>query len=455
MSIKTGSLLLFITKLFILAAVLGLFVAGQLVFYEETRLYNLGNYVIILLYAGGLYMTSRVYNVFNYGNAGRQELVFSWLMCLLLVNTMQYFILSLMDEDLLQPTGFMFILLAQAVIIVPLTIIAERLYYTCHPAQKAVVIYGKKEKLHEYGLKISSHRSNFRIMRTISQDDKVGLLLDYINEAESVFFLDMDSTKQEWLLEYCYLHNKYIYILPKFSDVLLNTANTLWLANIPAFSLKNPTPTINTQLAKRLVDILISLIGIIISGPAMIVIGLSIFLYDRKSILYTQTRVTKGGRHFTLFKFRSMTPDAESDGVPRLTSKDDDRITPIGRFIRRTRLDELPQLFNVLSGKMSIVGPRPERPEIAKQYEEEYPNFAFRTKVKAGITGYAQIYGQYNTAPDEKLLLDIMYIESFSIFLDFKLILQTLRVLFLKKSTEGIDDGATTALKSEKKSHKR
>jgi len=142
-----------------------------------------------------------------------------------------------------------------------------------------------------------------------------------------------------------------------------------------------------------------------------------------------------------------MRPDAEDDGVPRLTSKGDNRITPVGRIIRKTRIDELPQLFNVLSGAMSIVGPRPERPEIAQEYEEIYPSFAFRTKVKAGITGFAQIYGQYNTNPEDKLFLDIMYIETFSIIEDIKLMLQTLRVLFQGSSTEGVHSGSTTALK--------
>ena len=142
-----------------------------------------------------------------------------------------------------------------------------------------------------------------------------------------------------------------------------------------------------------------------------------------------------------------MRPDAEDDGVPRLTAKDDDRITPIGRFIRKTRLDELPQLFNVLSGSMSLVGPRPERPEIAEQYEKIHPNFAFRTKVKAGITGFAQIYGRYNTAPEDKLFLDIIYIETLSIWQDIKLLLQTFTVIFKSSSTEGISNDSTTALR--------
>jgi len=451
MRTKICNILFYITKLAILATIFITFVIGQRVFYEETLFYFWGNITILLLYIGGVYIAGRVYNGFNFGNSGRQELVFSWVMCLLIANAMQYLILSLRVEDLIPPIGILIIMGVQTVIIAPLTVFADKLYFLCHPSHKAIIIYGSKEKLYEYNMKISLHRSKFKVMRTISQDDKTGVLLDSIDGAESVFFLDVESSKQEWLLEYCYLHNKYIYILPTFSDVLLNTAKTLWLANVPAFSLKNPKPEMTTQMAKRLLDIFISTLAILISLPLMIIIGIVIFIYDRESILYKQTRVTRGGRHFTLYKFRSMTPDAESDGVPRLTAKDDNRVTPIGRFIRKTRLDELPQLFNVLSGKMSLVGPRPERPEIAKLYEEQHPNFAFRTKVKAGITGYAQIYGQYNTAPDEKLLLDIMYIESFSILLDIKLLFQTIRVIFMKTSTEGIEKGSTTALREEDK----
>ena len=178
----------------------------------------------------------------------------------------------------------------------------------------------------------------------------------------------------------------------------------------------------------------------------MLITWAAVTLYDRRSAIYKQVRVTKGGKRFTIYRFRSMRPDAEDDGVPRLTVKGDDRITPVGRFIRSTRIDELPQLFNVLSGSMSLVGPRPERPEIAKQYEEIYPNFAFWTKVKAGITGLAQIYGQYNTEPEEKLFLDVMYIETLSIWQDVKLLLQTVKVIFKSSSTEGVSVDSTTAL---------
>jgi len=272
-------------------------------------------------------------------------------------------------------------------------------------------------------------------------------LLDVVDASESVFFLDVDGKKQDWLFEYCYLHNKHTYIMPTFSNILINTASTVWLSNNPMFSLRKPESDMGTMFIKRCMDIVISLSVIVLLSWLMLGVWAIVRAYDKYPAIYKQVRVTKNGRLFKLYKFRSMRPDAEDDGIPRLTAKKDYRITPIGRVIRKTRIDELPQMFNVLSGAMSIVGPRPERPEIAKQYEEIYPNFAFRTKVKAGITGFAQIYGRYNTAPEEKLFLDIMYIETFSILEDIKLMLQTLKVIFQGSSTEGIEKDSTTALR--------
>ena len=173
----------------------------------------------------------------------------------------------------------------------------------------------------------------------------------------------------------------------------------------------------------------------------MIIVAILIKLYDGGPFLFKQKRLTIDGKVFEVYKFRSMIVDAEKDGVARLASKNDDRITPIGKFIRKVRLDELPQLFNILLGDMSIVGPRPERPEIAEEYMKTMPEFEYRLKVKAGLTGYAQVLGKYNTTPKDKLLLDLMYIEKYSLFLDLKLILMTIKILFMSESTEGVDDG--------------
>ena len=443
---KTASFLLFLAKTILFFAILAIFFIGWRYFYPETPYYFWGFNLILLLYTATVYLISRIYNGFNFGNVNLQDIILSWALCLILANVFQYFVLSLLALALLPILGFVVILVAQIAFVIPMSVLVDRLYYKQNPAQKSSIIYGTKEKLDEFCSIVTLQSRKFRVNHIVSQTEETGKLLDIIDRSESVFFLNLDGQKQDWLFEYCYLHNKHTYISTTFSNILINTAGTQWFSNTPVFSLKRPEPDVGTQVIKRLMDISISLIGIIIASLPMIGLAIAIRAYDKHPAIYKQTRVTKGGRLFTLYKFRSMRPDAEDDGVPRLTAKEDDRITPIGGFIRKTRLDELPQLFNVLSGNMSIVGPRPERPEIAKQYEERYPNFAFRTKVKAGITGFAQVYGQYNTAPEEKLFLDIMYIETFSILEDIKLMLQTVKVIFRGSSTEGINDGSTTAL---------
>jgi len=444
---KTGSFILFLVKATLVFAIFAIFIFGQRYYYAGTLYYFWGNIIVILLYAAVLYMTSRIYNGFNYGNASIQEIITAWTLSFVIINVFQYFILSLIVNFLLPVRGFFYIFLAQVIVVIPMSILINYLYYRVNPAHSTILIYGDIEKLQIYRKMIKKQHRRFKVTGVISQHEQTGPLLDAINKVQSVFFLDVDEVKQEGLLEYCYLNDKHTYVLPSFSKILLNAASTIWLSNTPVFSLKKTPPDLATLMTKRLIDIVISLIGIIISSPIMIVVWLCVWLYDRHPAIYKQIRVTKGGRKFKLYKFRSMVADAEDDGVPRLTAKDDNRITPIGRVIRPTRIDELPQLFNVLFGAMSIVGPRPERPEIAQMYEEIYPIFVFRTKVKAGITGLAQIFGRYNTPPEEKLFLDIMYIESFSIMRDIKLMLQTVSVLLKPSSTEGIENDSTTALR--------
>ena len=205
--------------------------------------------------------------------------------------------------------------------------------------------------------------------------------------------------------------------------------------------------SVEQRMVKRFIDFVCALILCIVASPIMLLTAIAIKLYDGGPVLYKQVRCTRDMREFYILKFRSMRTDAEKDGVARLASKNDDRITPIGKFIRMVRIDELPQLFNIVKGEMTFIGPRPERPEIIKQYLEEMPEFVFRTKVKAGLAGYAQVYGKYNTTPYDKLKLDLFYIENYSVWLDIKLMLLTLKILFKPESTEGVESSQTTALK--------
>ena len=205
------------------------------------------------------------------------------------------------------------------------------------------------------------------------------------------------------------------------------------------------------KFGKRLLDIVLSALGIVVLLPVYILIAVAIELDDPGPVFFRQKRVGIHKTHFQIMKFRSMRVDAEKDGVARLASKNDSRITPVGRFIRAVRIDELPQLFNILKGDMSFIGPRPKRPEIIRQYVEEMPEFVFRMRVKAGLAGYAQVYGKYNTTPYDKLKLDLSYIENYSVWLDIKLMLLTLKILIKAESTEGVDETQTTAMKAEGK----
>ena len=219
----------------------------------------------------------------------------------------------------------------------------------------------------------------------------------------------------------------------------------------PLLMSRNTGLTVEQRAVKRAVDIIISLIAFIPAAPIMALVALCIKLDDGGSVFYKQKRLTKGGKEFFVYKFRSMREDAEKDGVARLAGENDDRITRVGHIIRAIRFDELPQLINILRGDMSIVGPRPERPEIAEDYEKEIPEFAYRLKAKAGLTGYAQVYGKYNTTAYDKLKLDLMYIQNYSLRLDFEIMFKTVQILFMKESTEGVEDGQVTAIGKQEK----
>ncbi len=269
-------------------------------------------------------------------------------------------------------------------------------------------------------------------------------------KCNAVVIGDITVDERKQIVKYCYGNSIRFYLFPKIGDVILTGAEELHVFDSPILLTREYSLTIEERVIKRTIDIVFSLILIILTSPLMLLTALAVKLYDRGPVLYKQVRCTRNAKEFKIYKFRSMRVDAESDGVARLASKGDSRITPVGKFIRKCRLDELPQLFNILKGEMSFIGPRPERPEIIKQYVEIMPEFAYRMKVKAGLAGFAQVYGKYNTTPYDKLKLDLIYIEKYSLMLDLKLMLLTLKVLLWPDSTEGVEKEQITALKNEK-----
>ena len=290
------------------------------------------------------------------------------------------------------------------------------------------------KKLVENGAKAESYRIGYE------------KLYPMIQKYNAVVLCDLPSEVRNQIMKYCYQESIRTYVTPKISDILFRGADDIHLFDTPLYLSRNQGLGIVDLFVKRLMDIVISLIGIVIASPFMIVIALCIKLYDHGPVLYKQERLTKDGEPFMIYKFRSMTTHSEDAGA-RLAAKEDARITPVGRVIRAIHFDELPQLFNILKGEMSVVGPRPERQIIADQYTEEIPEFVLRLKVKAGLTGYAQVYGKYNTTPYDKLKLDLTYIENYSVWMDIKILFLTFKILFVRDNTEGIDEKQTTAIK--------
>jgi len=240
------------------------------------------------------------------------------------------------------------------------------------------------------------------------------------------------------VINFCYQHGKRPLLIPNTFEIFCSGAELDKIDDIPVFRPSVLRPTLEVRTLKRGLDLSVAAIGFACALPLMLLTALAIKLSDRGPIFYSQVRTGRNGKEFCVYKFRTMRVDAEKYSGPMLAQENDPRITALGRFLRAVRLDELPQIWNVLVGDMSIVGPRPERPFFVEQYIEEMPEYAYRHNVKPGITGLAQVYGKYNTTPFDKLIYDLMYIQRCSILTDLTIIIQTVKVLFTKSATEGL-----------------
>ena len=301
---------------------------------------------------------------------------------------------------------------------------------------------GVQDLIRDYGL-----GKKFRVVRTMPVKECLADI-DSLSGAEAVFLSGVHSHDRNVIIKYCVMNDITAFVIPRIGDVLMSGARRMHMFHLPMLKLQRYDPGPEYLFVKRFMDIALSLIAILLLSPVMIVTAICIKATDHGPVFYKQSRMTKDGRDFDVLKFRSMRVDAEKDGVARLSTGDhDDRITPVGHVIRKVRIDELPQLFNILKGDMTIVGPRPERREIAEEYEKELPEFRLRLQAKAGLTGYAQVYGKYNTTPYDKLQMDLMYISNPSLVQDISIILATIKILFLPESTEGVAEGQTTAQK--------
>lgn len=326
--------------------------------------------------------------------------------------------------------------LVQIVGAVLLVLLFDRLYVHLFPAWDLLVIY-ENDSVRMFLDKVNTRKDKYVVDEIMKIDAGYEALCDRIKEHDSVIIYDVSSQLRNDLIKFCYGQGVRVYQTPKISDILIRSAREHHLFDTPLLMSNNIGLTFEQKLVKRIIDIVISLLMLLITSPVMLITALLIKLEDHGPVFFTQKRITLNNMPFTIYKFRSMIVDAEADGKARPATNDDDRITGVGRFIRKTRIDELPQLWNVLKGDMSLVGPRPERVEHVEKYTADIPEFQFRTKVKGGLTGYAQVYGKYNTTAYDKIKLDLMYIENYSLALDIQIVIMTIKVLFMKSSTEG------------------
>lgn len=265
-------------------------------------------------------------------------------------------------------------------------------------------------------------------------------LRSFVNECDVILLAeDVDEIRKQEIIEYCVQKNKEILYEPQNAEILLFNASLSQIDDTPVLKVKPLGLSPESLAVKRIVDILLSIIGLIVFFVPIVIVYICL-KSGGGTAFYRQTRVTKDGKLFKIFKFRTMVENAEAMSGPVLAQDTDSRITKLGNILRATRMDEVPQIFNILVGDMTIVGPRPERPFFVEQFTEEMPEYPLRHCVKAGLTGYAQVHGKYNTSARDKLKYDLLYINSYSLTLDIKLIMQTLNILLRKSSTEGVKE---------------
>ncbi|MDO4521890.1 MAG: sugar transferase [Eubacteriales bacterium] len=413
-----------------------------------------GNMVVIGQYTLMLYFFYRIYGGFKVGYLRVFEVLYSQVLSVFCVNMITYLQLSLIGRwrfstnilPLCYMTGL------DLVIVVIWVIFMRWIYARIYPPRKMLLIYGEHNPK-DLVRKISTREDKYEICEMMHLSYGEERIKHKIDEYPAVILGDIPAHERNVFLKYCFETNTRCYSIPKISDILLRNADSIHLFDTTLMLSRNRGLTADQRFMKRAMDVVFSLLGLLIALPFMLLIALLIKAYDGGPVFYEQERLTRDGQIFKILKFRSMKVESEHHGA-RLAQKGDDRITPIGRVLRNIHFDELPQILNILKGEMSLVGPRPERPEIAKQYLEEIPEFNYRLKVKAGLTGYAQVYGKYNTTPYDKLKLDLTYIETYSFWQDIKLLMLTFKILFQKENTEGVESWQVTAATKENEDKK-
>ena len=397
-----------------------------------------GKYVFMSVYFILNLVIIHLCDGFKYGILRMADVLFSQWIAIAISNLITYLQLSLMANRMISIRPILLLTVFDYVISGVFVYIFFYIYYKHSKASKLLMVYGVKESV-GLKLKMDTRSDTYNIKKIISIEEGLETVFKELEAFDGIVISDVSAEQRNDLLKYCYMHEIETYITPKISDVIIAGGEDIQQFDTPLTMINTKGLAPEQELVKRFFDVVLCAIAAVVLSPLMLIVAVAIKLEDHGAVFYKQARVTKDGKVFDILKFRSMVEDAEQ----RPATDDDDRITKVGHVIRATRIDELPQIFNIIKGDMSIVGPRPERIEHVEKYTAAIPEFEFRSKVKGGLTGFAQIYGKYNTSAYDKIKLDLMYIENYSFLLDLKLILMTIRIVFKKESTEGFDKVAT------------
>ena len=398
----------------------------------------------------GFYVLYLIVFVYLYGGTKyayykKGQLILSQTLGTIIANALMYIQIIMVVGRFPFPTIWPMLVMSAADLVVIMLInqLSDGIFKKMFPPKRLLLIcdMAYKENLIR---KLSGRKDLYTVTRCVSAAEPLVKLQQEVQDCDAMMLYGLEEQKRNDLVKFCYEKSIRIYVAPEISDLLLRGADRVHSFDTPFLLLRNSGISFEQRVMKRAMDVIISGCMLLVASPFMLLTAIAIKMEDHGPALFKQERVTLNGRKFYIYKFRSMIVDAEKNGA-QFSSKNDSRITKVGKFIRATRLDELPQLLNILKGDMSIVGPRPERQQYIDEFCKETPEFIYRLKVKAGLTGYAQIYGKYNTTPLDKLKLDLMYIESYSVLLDMKLIFLTLKIMFTKESTEGVDEGQNHA----------
>ena len=440
-------------KLLHLVVSVGLFYVAWLLFrYEALRdLPRYGfryNYFIAIGYAALLFWFFKTYNAWLLGFTRVRALVFGQFVSQFFTVVLLFLVVTVSWNRYRSPWVFLPLLAVQLALDVAWSVCANRLYYRLNPRKSTLLVYRDRlDKLRFGTLAGKPVERLYRIDEELQFDGSFHELEGKLSGFEAIFVAGVNSRCRNGILKYCKEHSVPGFFLPHVGDAIMQEAVHVQSFDSPVLYINRKTLSPEYAICKRAFDLAFSALALLLLSPLMLLTALAIHFTDGGPVFYRQTRLTRDGREFRILKFRSMRVDAEKDGVARLSTGDkDERITPVGRLIRKTRIDELPQLWNILVGDMSVVGPRPERPEIAAAYCEQMPDFRLRLQVKAGLTGYAQGYGKYNTEPYEKLEFDLLYINHMNMLTDLQLCFATFAILFLPESTEGVAEGQATAM---------